>query len=358
MTSRLAALTGGMSSREPARAARHQANASPSGRPAVKNLGITVYGCEQAEASVFAELSPRFGVIPTITGTAVSETSAISMPRNRCISVGHRSEISGPTLRALKEAGVEYVSTRSRGLDHIDLHAAETLGITVENVAYAPDGVADYTLMLMLMAIRYAKPIVSSAERYDFRLGSVRGKELRDMTVGVLGAGQIGQAVIKRLQGFGCRVLAHNTGRRVPEGAADVPLTELLRESDIVTLHLPLTGDTHHIIAREQVGMMKRGAVLINTGRGALVDTDALTTALESGRLAGAALEVIEGEEGLFYFDRTGSPIDHPYLLRLQSLPNVLITPHTAYHTERVLYDTVESTLRNCLKFEGTQAYA
>jgi D-specific alpha-keto acid dehydrogenase len=356
VTSRLVALSGDMSCIEPARTAQSLAPSSPSGRPAMKTLGITVYGCEQDEAEIFTELSPRFGVIPTLTSATPSETSAISMPRNRCISVGHRSGISGPTLRALKEAGVEYVSTRSRGLNHIDLHAAETLGITVENVAYAPDGVADYTLMLMLMAIRNAKPIVSSAERYDFRLGSVRGRELRDVTVGVVGAGQIGQAVITRLQGFGCRVLAHNTSHMVPEGAAYVPLTELLRESDIVTLHLPLTRDTHHIIAGEQIRMMKRGAVLINTGRGALVDTDALTIALESGRLAGAALDVIEGEEGLFYFDRTESPIDHPYLLRLQSLPSVLITPHTAYYTERVLYDTVEATLANCLTFARSRA--
>lgn len=356
MTSTLASVIGGMSFSEPARTARSLVHPFPSGPTGTTDLGVTAYDCARDEAEVFAELSPRFGVMPTITSAAVSETSVICVPGNRCISVGHKSEICGPILRALKEAGVEYVSTRSKGLNHIDLHAAETLGITVENVAYAPDGVADYTLMLMLMAIRNAKPIVSSAERYDFRLGSVRSKELRDMTVGVVGAGQIGQAVIKRLRGFGCRVLAHNTSRRVPEGAAYVPLTELLRESDVVTLHLPLTRDTHHIIAREQIRTMKRGSVLINTGRGALVDTDALTIALESGRLAGAALDVIEGEEGLFYFDRTGGPIDHPYLLRLQSMPNVLITPHTAYYTERVLYDTVEATLANCLTFAGSRA--
>ena len=143
----------------------------------------------------------------------MSETSVISVPGNRCISVGHKSEISGPILRALKEAGVEYISTRSIGFDHIDLDAADNLGITVENVVYAPDGVADYTLMLILMAIRNAKEVVSSAEKHDFRLGSVRGKDLRDMTVGVLGVGHIGNAVIRRLQGFGCRVLAYSNSR-------------------------------------------------------------------------------------------------------------------------------------------------
>ena len=318
--------------------------------------GVTVYGCEQDEADLFNELGPRLGVTPTITNAAVSETTVISVPRNRCISVGHKSEITKPILRALKEAGVEYISTRSVGSDHIDRDAAETLGISVENVVYAPDGVADYTLMLILMAIRNAKQVVSSAENHDFRLGSVRGKDLRDMTVGVLGVGHIGRAVVRRLQGFGCRVLAYNNSRTAAAAVNFVPLDELLLESDIVTLHMPLNSDTHHFIGREQLETMKQGAFLINTGRGALVDTDALIVALESGKLGGAALDVLEGEEGIFYFDRTTTPIDNQFLLRLQQLPNAIVTPHTAYYTQRALHDTVEQTLINCLRFERNRA--
>jgi D-specific alpha-keto acid dehydrogenase len=318
----------------------------------MKKLGITVYSCEPDEADVFNELSLRFGITPTITSAAVSETSAVSVPSNRCISVGHKSEVSRPVLLVLKEAGVEYISTRSIGFDHIDLETAEKIGITVENVVYAPDGVADYTLMLMLMAIRNAKEVVSSAEKYDFRLGSVRGKELRDMTVGVLGVGHIGNAVIRRLHGFGCRVLAYNNGREAAAAADYVSLNELLLESDIVTLHLPLNTDTHHFIGRKQIETMKPGAFLINTGRGALVDTDALVVALEGGKLGGAALDVLEGEEGLFYFDCRNRPIDNQFLPRLQKLPNVIITPHTAYYTERTLYDTVKKSITNCLNFE------
>lgn len=318
-------------------------------------LGLTVYGCEQDEADLFHELCPRFGVVPTITSDAVSESSVISVSGNRCISVGHKSEISRTTLRALNEAGVEHISTRSIGVNHIDLHAATRLGITVENVAYAPDGVADYTLMLILMAIRNAKETVSSANECDFRLRSVRGKELRDLTVGVAGVGNIGKAVVTRLQGFGCRVLAFND--RGQDAAAEfVPLDELLLESDVVTLHLPLNAETHHLIGRREIETMKQGAFLVNTGRGALVDTDALVVALEDGRLGGAALDVLEGEEGLFYFDCTKRPIDNRLLLRLQRLPNVVITPHTAYYTQRALYDTVEQTLVKCIEFESSRA--
>jgi D-specific alpha-keto acid dehydrogenase len=318
----------------------------------VKNLGITVYGCEPDEADLFHEWSPRFGVVPTITGDAVSEAGVISVPGNRCISVGHKSEISRATLRALAEVGVEYVSARSIGLDHIDMRAAEDLGITVENVVYAPDGVADYTLMLILMAIRNAREIVTSADRHDFRLSSLRGRDLRDMTVGVVGVGNIGKAVIKRLQGFGCRVLACNDNRTAAAAADFVSLDELLRESDVVTLHVPLDADTHHFVGRTQLETMKQGAFLVNTGRGALVDTEALIGALEDGKLGGTALDVLEGEDGIFYFDRTTTPIDNQLLLRLQRLTNAIVTPHTAFYTGRALRDSVEATLMNCLNFE------
>jgi D-specific alpha-keto acid dehydrogenase len=321
-----------------------------------RDLGITVYGCEQDEADKFNELCPRYGVVPTIVRAAVSATSVISVPGNRCISVGHKSQICGRVLRALKDAGAEYISTRSIGFDHIDLRAADNLGITVENVVYAPDGVADYTLMLILMAIRDAKAIATATEQHDFRLRSARGKDLRDLTVGVLGAGHIGNAVIRRLQGFGCRVLAHTNKPTAGAAAADfVDLDELLMESDVVTLHLPLNAGTHHVIGRKQLAMMKPGSFLVNTGRGALVDTDALITALERGHLGGAALDVLEGEEGLFYADCTTRSIDNQFLLRLQQLPNTIVTPHTAYYTERALHDAVDRTLANCLTFERTR---
>jgi len=321
----------------------------------MSRFGITVYGCEHDEADLFDELCPRFGVVPTMTTDAASENSVIAVPGNRCISVGHKSELSAPALHALRDVGVECISTRSIGFDHIDLRAAEHLGITVENVVYAPDGVADYTLMLILMLIRDATGVLDSAARHDFRLGPTRGKDLRDMTVGVLGSGHIGTAVARRLQGFRCRVLAHSKRRSAAAAAEFVPLAELLRESHVVTLHLPLDADTHHVIGRDALATMQSGAFLVNTGRGALVDTGALILALEGGHLGGAALDVLEGEEGIFYVDRTTGPIDHRFLRRLQQLPNVIVTPHTAYYTERALHDTVTRTLTNCLNFERSR---
>ena len=312
--------------------------------------GITIYGCGRDEAVLFREMAPRFGVLPTITDAAVSEANIELTSGNRCISVGHKTQITNSVLLALSQAGVRYISTRSIGCNHINVKCAESVGISIGNITYSPDSVADYTLMLMLMAVRNAKSIVSRADLHDFRLNDARGKELRDMTVGVIGTGHIGSAVMERLRGFGCRILAYD---HQPKAAAEyVPMDELLRQSDIVTLHTPLNAETNHLFDRQRIGRMKRGAFLINTGRGSLLDTEALVPALESGKLGGAALDVLEGEEGVFYFDRREKPIESKLLLRLQKLPNVIITPHTAYYTDHALSDTVENTIINCLKFE------
>jgi D-specific alpha-keto acid dehydrogenase len=182
-------------------------------------------------------------------------------------------------------------------------------------------------------------------------LNDVRGKELRDLTVGVIGTGSIGAAVIARLRGFGCRILAHDSHPK--KTIADyVPLDELLQQSDVITLHTPLTADTNHLLNRRRIEKMKHGAFIVNTGRGALLDTKALISGLESGRLGGAALDVLEGEEGIFYADHSGKPIESKSLLRLQELPNALISPHTAYYTDHALRDMVENSLTNCLDFE------
>jgi D-specific alpha-keto acid dehydrogenase len=313
-------------------------------------MGITVYGCGQDEAALFREMAPRFGVVPTITQAPLSEVTLGLALGNRCISIGHKTQVTNATLLGLSAAGVTYISTRSVGRNHIDVSYAESVGISVEAVAYSPDSVADFTLMLMLMVVRQAKSILRRADVHDYRLTDVRGKELRDLTIGVIGTGRIGSAVMDRLRGFGCRTLAHDVR---PKTSADhVTLDALLEQSDIVTLHTPLTAETHHLLDRNRIEQMKHGAVIVNTGRGTLLDTQALVCALESGRLAGAALDVLEGEEGIFYADCSAKPIERPLLLRLHRLPNVLITPHTAYYTDHALRDMVENSIVNCLKHQ------
>jgi D-specific alpha-keto acid dehydrogenase len=311
-------------------------------------MGITVYGCGHDEAVVLRELTPRLGFLPTVTEAAVSEANTDLARGNRCISIGHKTPITNATLLSLSRTGVRYISTRSIGSNHIDAQYAMSVGISVENVAYSPDSVADYTLMLMLMTLRHAKAVIRRAEVHDYR--PVCGKELRDLTVGVIGTGRIGAAVMDRLRGFGCRILAHDT--RPSTAAEYVPLDELLERSDIVTLHTPLTAETHHLLDRRRIGQLKPGAFIVNTGRGSLIDTEALVGALESGAVGGAALDVVEGEEGIFYADCSNRPLEGTPLRRLQELPNVIVSPHTAYYTDHALRDMVENSIANCLKFQ------
>ncbi|MDR2889812.1 MAG: D-lactate dehydrogenase VanH-B [Lachnospiraceae bacterium] len=320
----------------------------------MKTIGITVFGCEPDEAAAFKELSPHLGALPAIVTHSVSACVSIdsidSIPAtgNRCISVDHKSSLSKAGLQALRATGVRYISTRSIGTDHIDIPAAQQMGITVGNAVYSPDGVADYTLMLLLMALRNAKSIVTDAGQLDFRLPATRSPDLADMTVGVVGTGRIGRAVIRRLQGFGCRIITYSRSQK--SGCASLP--ELLAKSDIVTLHTPLNDHTSHLLGHRELLLMKPGSLLINTGRGGLVDTAALLLVLEAGHLGGAALDVIEGEEGIFYSEASPDALSHPFLRRLQAMPNVIITPHTAFYTRRALYDTVRHTIKNCLEFE------
>lgn len=323
--------------------------------PPATKTAITFYGCEHDEAVLIQEIAGRLGVVATLTDADLSGSNVGLAHGTRCVSVSHKTRIAGSTLLALRRTGVRYISTRSVGRNHIDVEYAQSIGIRVENVAYSPDSVADYTLMLMLMAVRNAKSIFSRAQAHDYRLNEVRGRELRDMTVGVIGTGHVGAAVIQRLRGFGCRVLAYDRCPKTP--AEYVPLDQLLQQSQLVTLHTPLDADTHHLLDRQRLEQMRPGAFIINTARGSLIDTEALLAALESGRLGGVALDVLEGEEGLFYSDHRNSAIHNRLLLRLHQLPNVLITPHTAYHTDHALRDVIENTFINCLQFEKRSAW-
>ncbi|MFI7587066.1 NAD(P)-dependent oxidoreductase [Spongisporangium articulatum] len=319
------------------------------------STGISVFGCDAAEAARFRELAPLYGCRVRLFEEELSARTAGRAAGLRCVSVGHRTRIDRATLLALRGAGVEYLSTRSVGVNHIDGQAAAELGLSIGNVDYSPDSVADWTLMLMLMALRHAASVVRRTDAHDYRLGP-RGRELRDLTVGVVGTGRIGSAVIDRLRGFGGPVLAHDCRPRA--GIEHVPLEELLVRSDVVTLHAPLTPASHHLLDARRLGLLRPGAVVVNTGRGGLVDTEALVVALEAGRLGGAALDVVEGEEGVFYTDRRGTTVDHELLMRLQALPNVLISPHTAYYTEHALTDIVTNTLRTCRAFENGRTLA
>ncbi len=274
-----------------------------------------------------------------------------------CLSI-ITSKIPPEMVTAFHECGIRYISTRTIGYDHIDLARAKELQIGVGNAVYPPEGVADYTIMLMLMCIRKMKRIMQRAEIQDFSLKGNEGRELHNFTVGVIGTGRIGQTVIKQLRGFGCKILAYDPfeNEAVKENATYVPLEALLSESDLITLHAPLFEENFHLINEESIAKMKDGVVIINTARGGLIDSKALIAGIESGKIAAAGLDVVEQEFGLYYNDLKSEVLENRDLAILRSFPNVIVTPHMAFYTDNAIEGMVKNSLLSCKCFmEGKE---
>ncbi len=254
----------------------------------------------------------------------------------------------GPELaQRFYDLGVRHISTRSIGMDHIDQEYCRKIGMKVSNISYTPDTVADYTVMMMLMALRKMPLLMKKAELQDFSLEGKIGRELRTCTVGVIGTGRIGRSVIRDLSGFGCRVLCYDVNP-APDavGQAEyVPLDTLLTESDIITLYAPGLPETYHMLGAEEIRRMKPGVILVNCARGSLIDTDAMIAALISGHIGYAALDTIEHEENLYYCNLCGVALDRPQRAQLLSLPNVLLSSHMAFYTEQAVGDMVRNSV-------------
>lgn len=257
-------------------------------------------------------------------------------------------DMGADMLQRFHDVGVRYVATRSIGFDHIDLKKAGELGMGVCHVSYEPETVADYAIMLMLMCCRNMPHIMNRSLVQDYSLQGKMGKDISHCIVGVVGAGQIGGTVIWHLSGFGCKMLAYDLHRNPAlEGLAEyVPLDDLYARSDIITLHAPFTAENYHLVDASALAQMKDGVILVNTARGALVDTEALIRGLESGKVGYAALDVLEDEAGLYYANRMGDVIVNRQMAVLRSFPNVILSPHTAFYTERVVWNMAYKTFK------------
>ena len=262
-------------------------------------------------------------------------------------------------LTALAAQGVRYICTRSIGTEHIDMAAARRLGLRVASAAYSPDSVANYAIMLMLMACRRFPYVLERARLQDFSLKGKRGRELSEMTVGVVGLGRIGRTVLSHLSGFGCRLLGYDPRVNAAPGLCEqVRLETIWRECDVISLHCPATAENYHMVDAAALAAMKPGVILVNTARGALVDTMALVDALESGQVGAAALDVIENEYGLYYINHTGEAMANRELALLSAFPNVIVAPHTAFYTDASIRDMARCTVEACRAFERGEPYA
>ena len=271
-----------------------------------------------------------------------------------CVFVNDRAD--RPALECLYSLGIKHLALRCAGFNSVDLAAAKELGLSVTRVpAYSPHAVAEHAVALLLALNRKIPRASNRVHDLNFSLNGLVGFDLHGKTAGILGTGKIGRVAAQILRGFGMKVLAYDpfpmTDWAKEYGVEYTEPRTLARESEVISLHTPLTPETHHIIRKETLELVKPGTILINVSRGALIDTKALIEALKCGRLGGVGLDVYEEEEGVFFEDLSGQILQDDELARLLTFPNVLITAHQAFLTREALSEIARVTVANLVAF-------
>lgn len=310
-------------------------------------MKVFAYSCHSYdEEPVFRRYAEEMGMEFGMTEDAPTLENASLAEGSDFISV-LPAKITHDMLDRYRAMGIRLLCTRTIGYDHIDVDYAHSIGLPVAHVTYDPSGVAEYAVMMILMSLRKFREMEVRDLRNDFRLEGLLGREIGKSTVGVIGTGNVGKCVLRYLSGFGGRLLYCNRSP-CPEAdryAEKVSLNELLAQCDVVSLHLESNGDTFHTIDASALSRMKRDAILVNTGRGPLVDTEALIGALENGTIGGAAIDVVENEIGLYYRDCSDRDLSDHFIGRLRALPNVLFMHHMAYYYESAIGDMIRNSL-------------
>lgn len=311
-------------------------------------MKIFVYAMREFdEKKFFDQLAAEFGVSYSYTTDYPSQENAFLAEGCDALIVTP-CDLNNQLIDKFHEMGIKCIATRSIGYDHIDVSHIKELGMGTSHVEYAPETVADYTIMLMLMCCRNIYHILKRAELQDFSLKGKIGREISDCTIGVIGTGRIGQTVIKHLSGFGCKILAYDLypNESVKTYAEYVSLEEIYQNSDIITLHTPATAANYHMINEQAFGQMREGVIIVNTARGSLIDGASLISALESGKVSHAALDVWEQENGMIYVNCMGQAINNREYALLKSFPNVILAPHTAFYTEKAVYSMTYNAMK------------
>ena len=274
------------------------------------------------------------------------------------IAVLGYSKIDRAVLEKMKEMGINHLATRTIGYDHFDVATAKQLGISLYNAYYSPNNVADFTVMMMLVMLRKAKISICRALVNDFSLDDMMGREMRSLTVGIIGTGKIGATVIKNLSGFGCKIRAYDKfeNPQIKDLVEYVDLDTLYKTCDMISLHVPLLEDNYHMINYETIMKMKPGVIIVNTARGGLINTEDLIRALEEKHVGGAAVDTVEEESGVMHIDVGTRIVNKRSLLYLKQFPNVLYTQHYGFFTQEAVLSMITSAL-DALKdgFAGRQ---
>ena len=302
---------------------------------------------KNVEGEAPIHFSLQYGVEIELFEEPLTKDNYLKTTGYEALSIVGGSKLDRELLGLLKKNGVRYINTRSIGYDHIDVDAAQSLGIRISNNTYSVSSVADFAITLMLMTTRKVKTMLDKAVSQHYDMEGVKGVELHNLTVGVIGTGKIGQTVIKRLSGFDAKILAYDVYQNdfTKQYATYVDLDTLYQEADMITLHVPATKETYHMINQESIAKMKDGVIIINTARGDLIDSKALLEGLLSRKVGSAGLDVLEGEQQFFKLPDPYAVVNNPIYYAYRNLPNVILTPHKAFLTDQAADDMVENSI-------------
>lgn len=307
-------------------------------------MKVIAFGVRDDEQPYFEELVKSHQDIEIMLQKEALNLNNIHLCKgHEAVTILGMNDINREILDQLKELGIRFLATRTVGYDHIDVEYANKIGIRVCNANYAPDSVADFTVMLILLALRKYKPAVYRQNVNDFSLHGLLGKTMSSLTVGVVGTGKIGAAVIRALSGFGCKILAYN---RTPQEecmkwAEYTDLDTLYQKSDVITFHLPLKQGTKRLVNEESLMKMQDGVILINTARGELMDVDILINGIENKKIGALAMDVFEDETDIYHENHMNDIIANRNMAYLRQFPNVILTQHMAFYTESAVREMV-----------------
>lgn len=319
-------------------------------------MNVAIYSAKSYEKDFLDAANAGAGHALSYPDARLSTETAELARRCEAVSIFIEDDASAEVLKLLHEGGVRLIALRSAGFNHVDVAEAERLGMTLLRVPeYSPSAVAEHAVGLMLTLNRKFHRAYNRVREQNFALDGLMGFDMHGKTVGVVGTGSIGECVCRILTGFGCRVTAHDLQSNAAcesLGVEYMPLERLLGESNIITLHCPLTPATHHMIGEKALASMKSGAMLINTSRGGVIDTRALIAALKQGRIGSVGLDVYEEEGDLFFKDLSDTVVQDDVFIRLMTFPNVLITAHQAFFTREAVTAIARTTIANISGFE------
>ncbi|WP_040250183.1 2-hydroxyacid dehydrogenase [Psychroserpens mesophilus] len=288
----------------------------------------------------------------TFIKESLSSHTAMKTVGYDAISIFSADEACIITIEKLKSFGVKYISLRSVGYDNVNLRAASRLNLRVANVpAYSPHAIAEHAVSLLLSLNRKLITSNQRIKNYNFDLNNLVGFDLNDKTVGIIGTGNIGSVMTKIMHGFGCKLLGcdieENKDLIHQYDISYTTLEHLCEQSDIISLHVPLNMETHYLINEDLISKMKYGVIIINTARGAVINTEEVIIGLKSGKIGALGIDVYENEKGVFFRDHSSLIPDDDLLITLNAFPNVLITGHHAFLTEEALTNIAETTMHN-----------